>query len=348
MLVSLGTSDTLLAPVARSNLSPEPQRGGGGDAATPGDDLLVGHCFPSPIEPKPAAFLMLCYKNGGTLRANLAQQLLAHRRGRGAAGHDPWRCFSEVAGAAFEDAAAGKDVEFRVVLDMPEITPVIERPGQYGCRFTAAGPRPLWFGGRGGGGGEAEAEALVRGHVLSRFLSMYTRMRRLRPDDAPPSPRDAILVGGGGARSDGMLQVLADVFGCAVIRTETSDFAAALGAALRAKHGCMCGDGFVPFKDAIDNASLARLQGFTLSEEAEAAGGGRVFRPRAQYRDAAKFLATNYEAFERDIGRFYLNGRDSSGADEGFDLDWGVDIDGAHLGAAAATVALGAFFALRR
>ncbi|CAN0568890.1 unnamed protein product, partial [Ectocarpus sp. 12 AP-2014] len=75
-----------------------------------------------------------------------------------------------------------------------------------------------------------EARAVVEG----RFLSMRGRMQRM----GIPRPT-AVLATGGGTNSPAMMQVLADVFFAPVLLRTVPD-AAAIGAALRAKHGYLC------------------------------------------------------------------------------------------------------------
>ncbi|CAM9356656.1 unnamed protein product, partial [Hapterophycus canaliculatus] len=75
-----------------------------------------------------------------------------------------------------------------------------------------------------------EARAVVEG----RFLSMRGRMVRM----GIPRP-SAVLATGGGTNSPAILQVLSDVFSAPVFLRTVPD-AAAIGAALRAKHGYLC------------------------------------------------------------------------------------------------------------
>ncbi|CAM9344138.1 unnamed protein product [Scytosiphon promiscuus] len=216
-------------------------RGGGGDVMVSlgtSDTLLGVTTNPSPTTTgntmyhpcDPAAwFAMLVYKNG-----SLTREGVRDRR----AGGD-WDAFSSL----LRDGKPGNGGKLGLFLDLFEITPQINRQGRFVVdgQDLPSSPGEL--------GKEEEARAVVEG----RFLSMKAHAREL----GVGQPR-RILATGGGSKNAEVLQVLADVFQAPVFTAAASD-SAAVGAALRAKHGVAClsrGVSYFPFTEVYGDSSL--------------------------------------------------------------------------------------------
>jgi xylulokinase len=119
--------------------------------------------------------------------------------------------------AILEETRPGNDGALMLPYFVPEITPRIPEPRGpvlYGEEEFTSWQRPA-----------AAARAVVEGQALS--LREHTAWLGARPAE--------VLVTGGASRNEGILRVLADVFGARLRRLEQSN-AAALGAALRAAH----------------------------------------------------------------------------------------------------------------
>ncbi len=190
LALSLGTSDTLLGVAAAA-------------AATPATE---GHIMVHPADPA-SVFGMLCYKNGGAARKAVRDELCAADWGR----------FDEALGRT-PPANGGV---LGLSLPLPEITPIIDRSGEWYVDSTGAiVPK-----------NSLSASQLVRAVVEGRFLSMRARGGAIGLSSAG----GRVLATGGGSQSAGILQVAADVFGAPVLASDTPD-AAAIGAARRAAY----------------------------------------------------------------------------------------------------------------
>ena len=285
--ISLGTSDTLMALCD----APQPK--------------LVGHVMASPIAPAPAAFSMLCYKNGGSVRDRLRASL-------GAAPGD-WSRFDRAAQCALDGAAEAKPVLLAIVCDAAEITPKMEDTGTF-----VAWALP---GGDVAPASKVSREELCAAFALSRFLSMrlWSQRQGLR---AP----NKVLVTGGGAKSLPLLQLIADVFGCTVEPSECTD-GAALGAARRAAHGVAC---------AADPAGFVSFAAFAGAAEE----GSVVVLPRRHLSCEAPRLVEQYAKFEGAVsggggGNFLLRRSDEAPATEAGSLGVQLSTAVAGLGALA-------------
>ncbi|CBJ25521.1 similar to xylulokinase homolog [Ectocarpus siliculosus] len=167
-----------------------------------------GHIMANPVE-ESSCFAMLVYKNGALSRERVRDELCS----------GSWGELDKI----LASTSPGNGGHMGLFVDMPEITPQIATTGRF-----RRGPEdevvdeafPP----------EVEARAVVEG----RFLSMRGRMQRM----GIPRPT-AVLATGGGTNSPAMMQVLADVFSAPVLLRTVPD-AAAIGAALRAKHGYLC------------------------------------------------------------------------------------------------------------
>ncbi|CAM9213716.1 unnamed protein product [Chrysoparadoxa australica] len=188
--VSLGTSDTIIGLTGL----PVPQP--------------VGHIMVNPVDPD-QYFAMLVYKNGSLIRKRLRDLYC----------EGSWDKFE----LCLKSTQPGNGGKLGLFLDLAEITPQLERTGDYFCNADGEALEESSLT------GSEKVRALVEG----RFLSMRARLQQM----GIPPPSRLIAVGGGSA-SRGILQVLADVFGADVYTFAVPD-AAAVGAALRAKHGVL-------------------------------------------------------------------------------------------------------------
>eukprot|EP00903_Cladosiphon_okamuranus_P010615 g10038.t1 len=215
--------------------------GGGGDVMVSlgtSDTLLGVTTDPSPTTTgntmyhpcDPAAwFAMLVYKNGSLVREGV--------RDRRAGGK--WGAFSDL----LREGRAGNGGTLGLFLDMFEITPQINRQGNF---VVDAEGRQL-------AQDQLSATEEVRAVVEGRFLSMKAHARELGVGQP-----ERVLATGGGSNNAELLQILADVFQAPVFTAAASD-SAAIGAALRAKHGVECvrrGLPYIPFAEIYGESGL--------------------------------------------------------------------------------------------
>jgi xylulokinase len=213
--ISLGSSDTVFG------ITTEPR------------PATEGHIFVSPVDPN-AFMVMLVYKNGGVVRQHLRDKYT----------EGSWAKFS----AALEDTPAGNGGHLGLFIEDPEITPAINRTGEYRFRPVGSGvERTHRF---------PDANMNVRAAVEGRLLSMRAHAENL----GLPPPR-TLLATGGGSQNQAVLQVMADVWGVPVFVEQQPD-AASLGAALRAAHGLRCHEQrtFVAFAEACGSAFHRKLR----------------------------------------------------------------------------------------
>ncbi|CAM9733519.1 unnamed protein product [Pylaiella littoralis] len=170
-----------------------------------------GHVMVNPVE-ESSCFAMLVYKNGSLARERVRDELCS----------GSWAELDKV----LASTPPGNGGRIGLFVDMPEITPQIATTGRF--RRGPKGERYEIVEEAFGPG--AEARAVVEG----RFLSFRGRMLRM----GIPPPK-AVLATGGGTNSPAIMQILADVFAAPVFLRTVPD-AAAIGAALRAKHGYLC------------------------------------------------------------------------------------------------------------
>ncbi len=103
-----------------------------------------------------------------------------------------------------------------------EIVPRVNRPGIH--RFDLDP-----------GNAPANCRAVVEAQMMS--MRLHSQWIKVKPKQ--------LLATGGASANTAILQVMADVFNCPVVRTEIAK-SAALGAALRAAHGCLAHSGKKP------------------------------------------------------------------------------------------------------
>jgi len=193
-----------------------------GSLAKPKPSASEGHIFANPVEPK-AYMAMVVRKNGS----------LTRERVRDEAAGKSWDKFAKI----LLDTPPGNNGLIGFYVDQPEITPPIMKTGVY--RFDAKGKKL----------GKFPVGADVRAVVESQFLSL-----RLHGDNIGLKP-SAILATGGASANEGILKVIADVFGAPVCVGEQPN-SGAIGAAYRAMHGWECrkAEKFIPFADVLADA----------------------------------------------------------------------------------------------
>ncbi|CAM9333617.1 unnamed protein product [Pylaiella littoralis] len=266
-VVSAGNAAAAAAPAPAACAAAEDAAGGGksGRGGAGGDvmvslgtsDTLLGVTTdPSPTTTgntmyhpcDPAAwFAMLVYKNG-----SLTREGVRDRRAGGS-----WDEFS----ALLRDGNPGNGGKLGLFLDLFEITPQINRQGSF---VVDAEDR------RSSHKGELTAHEEARAVVEGRFLSMKAHARELGVGQPV-----RILATGGGSNNAEVLQILADVFEAPVYTAAASD-SAAIGAALRAKHGVECrrkGVSYLPFSDVYGNSTLSEPAALPTPGAAKAYAG---------------------------------------------------------------------------
>ncbi|CBJ33890.1 conserved unknown protein [Ectocarpus siliculosus] len=205
----------------------------------------TGNTMYHPCDPA-AWFVMLVYKNG-----SLTREAVRDRRAGGS-----WDVFSRL----LRDGRPGNGGKLGLFLDLFEITPQINRQGNF---VVDAEDRQS-------AQGELSAEEEVRAVVEGRFLSMKAHARELGV--AKP---ERVLATGGGSNNAELLQVLADVFQAPVFTAAASD-SAAVGAALRAKHGVeglRRGVPYVPFAEVYGESDMGEPAAVPSPDAGEAYGG---------------------------------------------------------------------------
>lgn len=193
-----------------------------GALTQPAPSATEGHVFASPIDPE-GYMAMIVYKNGSLTREDVRD-----RCARGS-----WQEFN----AALERTAPGNGGHIGFFFKDPEITPPVLTPGihRFGpdAKILPAFPA------------DHEVRAVVEGQMLSM---------RLHSANVGIRPR-SVLATGGASVNQGILKIMANVFGCPV-HTANQPNSAAFGAAYRALHGWTCETKrhFVPFAEVMKRA----------------------------------------------------------------------------------------------
>lgn len=196
---------------------------------------------------------MLCYTNGDLTRKKVRDDF---------AGGD-WDTFS----AHVEATPVGNSEQLGIFLSTDEITPPLSQGSTvYGStgdtlRLMDSLKEP-----------SQNCRAIVEG----RALSMRLHLTQLNPEFFSESEGRAprLLLTGGASANRAIRQIFADVFGRPVVTADVPD-SAAVGAAMRARHG------------ALGAASLP-----------EAKVRGEVVRPRRQHAETYARLLAAYEALD--------------------------------------------------
>lgn len=199
-----------------------------GALAQPKPSASEGHIFGNPIAPN-CYMALICYKNGSLTRERVRDEWAG----------GSWPAFNRL----LAQTGPGNGGCIGFYFHEPEITPPVLKPGVY--LFDATGKRAEHF----------TPGQHVRAVVEGQFLSM-----RLHCGNIGLKPTRIIATGGASVNKH-ILQVMADVFGRQVF-TISQQNSAALGAALRARHGydCLRAGRFVPFKESASGALSPRLQ----------------------------------------------------------------------------------------
>jgi xylulokinase len=164
------------------------------------DPAGYGHVFGNPA----GGFMcLICFKNGSLAREAVRDQFELR-----------WTEFDV---DSFRKTPAGNDGNMMLPYFVPEITPLVLSAGPRlrGDEAFVSGSNPA---------------ARVRALVEAQAMSMRLHSSWIGEDPG------TVRVTGGAAKSDGICQVLADVFNATVERLETGS-SAALGAAMRAAQG---------------------------------------------------------------------------------------------------------------
>ena len=169
------------------------------------DEHGEGHVFGSPTGDY---MTLICFKNGS----------LAREKIRDAYGIKDWEKFGE----ALKAAPPGNNGGILLPWFEAEIVPRVNRPGIH--RFDLD---------------EKDAAANCRAIVEAQMMSMrlHSQWMKVAPD--------CIYATGGASQDSSILQIMADVMNCRVLRIEVAK-SAALGAALRAAHGWLIHAGEKP------------------------------------------------------------------------------------------------------
>jgi xylulokinase len=166
------------------------------------DELGEGHVFGSPAG---GYMTLICFKNGSLAREKVREHYKI----------SDWKKF----GALVDSKSAGNNGGILLPWFEAEIVPRATKPGVH--RFDLD---------------EKDAAANCRAVFEAQMLSM--RLHSQWMDVAP----EQIFATGGASNNPQLLQVMADVMNCRVVRIEVSK-SAALGAALAAAHGFLVASG---------------------------------------------------------------------------------------------------------
>lgn len=174
------------------------------------DELGEGHVFGSPAG---GYLTLICFKNGSLAREKIREQYKIA----------DWKKF----GALVESTPPGNNGGVLLPWFEPEIVPRVNRPGvrrfDLDEQSAAANCRAIF-----------EAQALT--------MRLHSQWMEVAPEQ--------IFVTGGAAANPQLLQIIADVMNCPVVRIEVGK-SAALGAALQAAHGWLTAAGKNPKWDKL-------------------------------------------------------------------------------------------------
>ena len=171
--------------------------------------------------------ILLCYKNGSIARETIKEQF----------GYQEWSAFNEQLENEEENGGPGNGGRLAFYYDKAEILPTV-KAGVY--RYDETDQEVEEYKDDGSGAMD------IRGIIESQFMAMRQHSERFGVTVSK------ILATGGASQNKGILQVLADVFGCAVYTLQSPD-SATKGGALRALHGFRCAEkgNFISLKDAV-------------------------------------------------------------------------------------------------
>ncbi len=202
-----------------------------------------GHVFGNPAG---GCMSLICFKNGSLAREKVKDQYEVD-----------WDFFG---GKALDDTEPGNGFNFMHPYFESEVTPLVNEAGV------------KYFGSTEFCSGKASACEYIRAVVESQFVSMMLHSQWIG------ETVNKIRVTGGASSSDGICQIIADVFQCPVERINTTD-SAALGGAMRATQA------------AGYNLSKV-VRKFTEASD--------VIHPRKEYADVYEALLEKYAASEAE------------------------------------------------
>jgi len=208
-----------------------------------------GHVFGSPAG---GYLTLICFKNGSLAREKIREHYKI----------SDWKKF----GALVAQTPPGNNGGILLPWFEPEIVPRVNQPGIH--RFDLD---------------ENDAPANCRAIFEAQMLSMrlHSQWMQVAPEE--------IFVTGGASNDRTLLQVLADVMNCRVLRIEISK-SAALGAALQAAHGWLAANGKHTKWDKLVAGFTAPVRG---SEVLPAKQSSKVYDKMLD-----KYAACEYEALE--------------------------------------------------
>ncbi len=189
-----------------------------------------GHVFGSPTGDY---MTLICFKNGS----------LAREKVRDAYEIKTWDGFAK----ALKSTEPGVGGGILLPWFEPEIVPRVNQPGIHRFDLDA-------------GDAAANCRAIVEAQMMS--MRLHSQWMKVAPD--------CIYATGGAAQDGPLLQIMADVMNCPVVRIEVSK-SAALGAALRAAHGWMVHDGQQPKWERVVANFTAPVPGSEIRPKAKAA-----------------------------------------------------------------------------
>ncbi len=199
---------------------------------------------------------LICFKNGSLAREKMAKIF-----------NLDWDGFSR----AMQITPPGNNGHFLLPWFFPEITPCVLNAGVYRNGIN-----------------ENDAAENIRGVVEAQMMSM-----RLHSEWMGTRPK-SILATGGASRNKEILQVMADVHGCSVIRRKNTG-GAGLGAALMGAYGWYQSQVSNNTKDEIRGVSWAEILSPFQEEAAES------FVPNSTATQAYEQILPLYADFEKSV-----------------------------------------------
>jgi len=180
---------------------------------------------------------MICYKNGA-----LARELI-----RDKFANKSWDTFSSY----LKESPVGNNGVIGFFFPEQEIIPAVKGYYYYNEKDQLIQTLP-------------DPKQYVRAIVESQLLSMYVHSQNIGL-----KVTQGVLVTGGSAKNQEILQVISDVFGVPVF-TGSQNNSASLGAAYKAAHGMSCHQAghFVAFKDVVGTTTFKKTALPNLSNHA--------------------------------------------------------------------------------
>jgi xylulokinase len=194
------------------------------------DENGEGHVFGSPTG---GYITIICFKNGSLAREKIRELYKI----------SDWKKFGELVA----QTPPGNHGGILLPWFEAEIVPRVNRPGIHRFDLDAKDAA-------------ANCRAIFEAQMLS--MRLHSQWMQVAPEK--------ILVTGGAANDRALLQVLADVMNCRVLRIEVSK-SAALGAALQAAHGWLAASGKEPKWDKLTAGFCQPVPGSEIRPDKKAA-----------------------------------------------------------------------------